>query len=87
MLLVLNSADPDSMAGTMVILLAAFKATAIRDCIEYDMLQLGPHLEYLLTRWADIPGQLASPSVGQAIQWILMVDNVLRRDLQSTGGQ
>ena len=68
------------MAGTMVILLAAFKASAIRDFIEYDMLQLGPHLEYLLTQWADIPGQPTSPSVEQAIQWILMVDSVLRRD-------
>lgn len=67
-----------SMAGTMMILLAASKTAVLSRCIASDIYVVGPHLISLLEKWAGVHGDDRSPSVQQATQWIKIIDNIVQ---------
>ena len=71
-----------SMAGTMMIILAAFSTASLSNELSENLLSVGPHLTSLLTRWANVHGEGESPSIAQAIQWIVIVDSLLQRGHQ-----
>jgi hypothetical protein len=69
----------------MLILLAAYCVPSIRPHIRAEVIDLGQHLERLLARWLWVPGPPVSPSVEQAISWIITADDLIRK--QASLGQ
>lgn len=67
-----------SMAGTMLILLAAQQIPALAECIGGSRFVVGPHLSTLFRAWVDIHGEQKSPSVQQGIEWIKLVDEIIQ---------
>lgn len=67
-----------SMAGTMMILLAASKTSVLSHCIASDIYVVGPHLISLLEKWVEVHGEDQSPSVQQATQWIKIINNIVQ---------
>ena len=67
-----------SMAGTMMILLAATNITSLASCLGGSRSVVGPHLVSLLQNWAEIHGEELSPSVQQAMEWIRIVDDMFQ---------
>lgn len=75
-----------SMAGAMLVLLAACRIDFLKDCVPNDVLQLGPHLDYLLRDWVNAPvaGDLdgQSPSVLYSIDLIGKVERLIRAEYE-----
>lgn len=69
-----------SMAGTMAMLLAAYRTPSLRPCLGDELYHVGPHLRHLLGRWMYCPDQIPSPSVERATQWIVTIDDILQQD-------
>jgi hypothetical protein len=69
-----------SMAGTMAMLLASQRTPSLRDCLGDEVLLVGPHLRRLLSRWIQCPEGPPSPSVEQALRWIVTIDDILQQE-------
>ena len=66
-----------SMAGTMMILLAASNITSLSEFLGGSKALVGPHLLSLFNDWCDVHGEGSSPSVRQAVEWIEIVNHIL----------
>jgi hypothetical protein len=69
-----------SMAGTMAMLLASLRTPSLRSCLGDELFHVGPHLRRLLGRWMQCPEGPPSPSVEQALQWIVIIDDLLQQE-------
>lgn len=69
-----------SMAGGMLILLAASKIPSLRSRIGGDVINLGDHLQQLFETWMYVPGESTSPSVGQSLRMICDVGAFLKSE-------
>ncbi|KAK1538744.1 C6 zinc finger domain-containing protein [Colletotrichum costaricense] len=67
-----------SMAGAMLVLLAACRIPALKDMIGPEVLGAGDHLKQLLQGWQSTMGEPTSPSVNQAIRIISDVDRFIQ---------
>lgn len=59
-----------SMAGAMLVLLAACGVTKLRELMSPDTVSAGDHLKSLLLRWQEVSSGPASPSVIQSVRII-----------------
>jgi hypothetical protein len=86
-----------SMAGCMLILLAAVRIPHLRTCIGPEVLSVGEHLQRLLSRWMRVPvgggggvneqvGFEGSPSVERSLRLIIEVDGFIRREYEGGDG-
>jgi hypothetical protein len=66
------------MAGSMLMLLAAYQTPCLRDLLDERVFSIGRRLQLLVGRWLHIPGQSASPSVELALRIIATVDSILQ---------
>ncbi|KAI3397163.1 hypothetical protein diail_11137 [Diaporthe ilicicola] len=66
-----------SMAGAMLVLLAASRVPSLRGVIGPDLLTAGAHLKGLLTSWQRVSGGPSSPSVDQAVRIICEADEFI----------
>ena len=77
-----------SMAGAMLVLLAACRIEFLRDCVPPEILSLGPHLNLLLRDWVRIPAsgrfEEKSPSVLYSIDLIGKVERLIRAEYDTT---
>ncbi|OOQ85067.1 C6 transcription factor [Penicillium brasilianum] len=67
-----------SMASVILITLAASRVRALRRLMSPSVLDIGPHLNDLLTQWTRIPGGGTSPSVMESIGLIANVSTLLK---------
>ncbi|KAK6212216.1 C6 zinc finger protein [Colletotrichum tabaci] len=67
-----------SMAGAMLVLLAACRIQALKDLIGPEVLSAGDHLRQLLQGWQGVMGEPTSPSVDQAIRIISDADGFIQ---------
>ncbi|OLN88989.1 hypothetical protein CCHL11_06017 [Colletotrichum chlorophyti] len=67
-----------SMAGAMLVLLAACRIPALKDMIGPEVLRAGDHLKQLLQGWQGVMGEPRSPSVDQAIRIISESDRFIQ---------
>ncbi|KAK2043165.1 C6 zinc finger domain-containing protein [Colletotrichum somersetense] len=72
-----------SMAGAMLVLLAACRVPALRDMIGPEVLGAGHHLRQLLQGWQGVMGEPSSPSVNQAIRIISDADKFIKEAYQA----
>ncbi|KAK2060653.1 C6 zinc finger domain-containing protein [Colletotrichum caudatum] len=72
-----------SMAGAMLVLLAACRIPALRNMIGPEVLGAGDHLRQLLQGWQGVMGEPSSPSVNQAIRIISDADNFIKEVYQA----
>ncbi|EEY20357.1 C6 zinc finger domain-containing protein [Verticillium alfalfae VaMs.102] len=68
-----------SMAGAMLVLLAACRVPALRELIGSEILSAGEHLRQLLEGWQEVMGEPASPSVEQSVRIIAEADRFIRQ--------
>ncbi|EGY23569.1 C6 zinc finger domain-containing protein [Verticillium dahliae VdLs.17] len=68
-----------SMAGAMLVLLAACRVPALRELIGSEILSAGEHLRQLLEGWQEVMGDPASPSVEQSVRIIAEADRFIRQ--------
>lgn len=66
------------MASVILITLAASRVRALRRLMSPSILDIGPHLNDLLTQWTRIPGGGTSPSVMESIGLIANVSTLLK---------
>ncbi|KAK4176513.1 hypothetical protein QBC36DRAFT_187313 [Triangularia setosa] len=67
-----------SMAGAMLVLLAACQIPSLRNLIGPEVLAAGDHLTQLLERWQEVSGGPISPSVDQSVRIIKEADRFIR---------
>ncbi|KAJ0338936.1 hypothetical protein COL922a_004971 [Colletotrichum nupharicola] len=67
-----------SMAGAMLVLLAACRIPQLKDMIPSDVLGAGDHLKQLLQSWQSVMGDPTSPSVDQSIRMISDADRFIQ---------
>nr|XP_036577638.1 C6 zinc finger domain-containing protein [Colletotrichum truncatum]KAF6784672.1 C6 zinc finger domain-containing protein [Colletotrichum truncatum] len=67
-----------SMAGAMLVLLAACRISALKDMIGPEVLRTGDHLKQLLQGWQAVMGEPTSPSVDQSIRMIGDADRFIQ---------
>ncbi|KAF5505147.1 Echinocandin B biosynthetic cluster transcription factor ecdB [Colletotrichum siamense] len=67
-----------SMAGAMLVLLAACRIPQLKDMIPSDILGAGDHLKQLLQSWQSVMGDPTSPSVDQSIRMISDADRFIQ---------
>ncbi|KAF6824803.1 C6 zinc finger domain-containing protein [Colletotrichum plurivorum] len=67
-----------SMAGAMLVLLAACRIPALKDMIVPEVLGAGEHLRQLLQGWQAVMGEPTSPSVNQSIRMIGDADRFIQ---------
>ncbi|KAK1968063.1 C6 zinc finger domain-containing protein [Colletotrichum sublineola] len=72
-----------SMAGAMLVLLAACRIPALKDMIGPEVLGAGDHLRQLLQGWQGVMGEPTSPSVNQAIRIISDADKFIQEVYQA----
>jgi hypothetical protein len=66
------------MAGSMLMLLAAYRTPCLRELLDERVFSIGHRLQNLIGRWLHVPGQSISPSVEKALHIIITVDNLLQ---------
>jgi hypothetical protein len=66
------------MASVILITLAASRVRPLRRLMSSSVLDIGPHLNELLTQWTHIPGGGTSPSVIESIGLIENVSTLLK---------
>lgn len=71
------------MAGSMLMLLAAYQTPGLRDLLDERVFSIGHRLEKLIERWLNVPGQAVSPSVERALHIIVTVDSILQEARRS----
>lgn len=69
------------MTDAMLVLLAAYRVRQLRNCFGADIVNLGGHLEQLLSCWMRFPGEAVSPSVEQGIHLIRLVEGSYRTNI------
>ncbi|KAJ5112150.1 hypothetical protein N7532_000195 [Penicillium argentinense] len=74
-----------SMASVILITLAASRVPALGHLISRDILDIGPHVHDLLTRWMNIPGGDVSPSVLESTKLIANVSTLLKLSWHERG--
>lgn len=67
-----------SMAGAMLVLLAASKIPSLRDLIRPEVFSAGDHLIRLFEEWQELLGGPPSPSVAQSIRIIDSADRFIK---------
>ncbi|WDK12921.1 C6 zinc finger domain-containing protein, partial [Colletotrichum graminicola] len=72
-----------SMAGAMLVLLAACRISTLKDMIGPEVLGAGAHLRQLLQGWQGVMGEPTSPSVNQAIRIISDADRFIKEVYQA----
>ncbi|KAK3947841.1 hypothetical protein QBC32DRAFT_374004 [Pseudoneurospora amorphoporcata] len=70
---------PLSMAGAMLVLLAACRIPSLKNLIRPEILQAGSHLMELLVGWQKVQGEPSSPSVDQSVQIIQEAEGFIRQ--------
>jgi hypothetical protein len=73
------------MASVMLIVLAAARENALRDCLPANVVDIGLNLSTHLAQWLQIPGSGVSPSVLQSIRLIEDASTSLQAILLSRG--
>ncbi|KAK3393315.1 hypothetical protein B0H63DRAFT_491346 [Podospora didyma] len=68
-----------SMAGAMLVLLAACRIPSLRNLIGPEVLAAGDHLRTLLEGWQQVSGDPSSPSVDQSVRIIADADRFIRQ--------
>ncbi|KAK3362416.1 hypothetical protein B0T25DRAFT_6090 [Lasiosphaeria hispida] len=68
-----------SMAGAMLVILAACRMPTLRSLIGPDVLAAGHHLRELLEGWQRVSGDPSSPSVDQSVRIIGEVDRFIQQ--------
>lgn len=66
------------MAGSMLMLLAAYRTPSLRELLDERVFSIGYRLQNLIGRWLHVPGQSVSPSVEWALHIIVTVDSILQ---------
>ncbi|KAJ4406943.1 hypothetical protein N0V85_004433 [Neurospora sp. IMI 360204] len=74
-----------SMAGAMLVLLAACRIPSLKSLIGPEILQAGSHLRELLVGWQKVQGEPNSPSVDQSVHIIQEAERFIRKVY--TGGE
>ncbi|RAL64640.1 hypothetical protein DID88_001673 [Monilinia fructigena] len=69
-----------SMTGAMLILLAASRVPYLRNLLGQDVTIIGSHLQTLIKRWVQIPGDNRSPSIDQSLRMIGEIDVFLHHE-------
>ncbi|KAM7193457.1 lactose permease [Rhypophila sp. PSN 637] len=67
-----------SMAGAMLVLLAAVRIPSLKNLIGPEVLAAGDHLRALLEEWQQIKGEPNSPSVDQSVEIIAKADQFIK---------
>ncbi|KAJ5379537.1 hypothetical protein N7509_012656 [Penicillium cosmopolitanum] len=67
-----------SMASVVLITLAASRVHFLRQLITQKVIEIGPHINGLITRWMYIPGDEVSPSVLESTKLIANVSALLK---------
>ncbi|KAJ6118997.1 hypothetical protein N7471_013617 [Penicillium samsonianum] len=67
-----------SMASVVLITLAASRVHSLRQLISHQVIEIGPHINDLITRWMYIPGDEVSPSVLESTKLIANVSALLK---------
>ncbi|KAG4026273.1 hypothetical protein MFRU_042g00020 [Monilinia fructicola] len=75
-----------SMTGAMLILLAASRVPYLRNLLGQDVTNIGSHLQTLIKRWVQIPGDIRSPSIEQSLRMIGEIDVFLHQEVHSKKG-
>jgi len=75
-----DSTNAISMAGGMLILLAASKIPSLRSRIGGEVTNLGDHLQQLFETWMFVPSDSVSPSVEQSLRMICDVGAFLKSE-------
>lgn len=73
------------MASVILITLAASRVRALRRLMPSSVLDIGPHLNDLLSQWSHIPGGGTSPSVMDSIGLIANVSTLLKLTWNESG--
>lgn len=68
------------MTGAMLILLAASRLPYLRNLLGQDVTNIGSHLQTLIKRWVQIPGENRSPSIEQSLRMIGEIDVFLHEE-------
>lgn len=76
-----------SMAGAMLVLLAASKIPSLRNLIGPEVFSAGNHLIQLLQQWQELLGGPPSPSVAQSIRIIDAADRFIKDSLSHQSDQ
>lgn len=58
------------MASVVLVMLAASRVSALRRLMASSIVEIGPHVNGLLTQWIHIPGRGTSPSVTESVKLI-----------------
>ncbi|VBB71886.1 Putative protein of unknown function [Podospora comata] len=74
-----------SMAGAMLVLLAACQVPSLRNLIGPEVLAAGHHLTQLLEGWQEVAGGPSSPSVDQSVHIIKEADGFIRNVYDQDG--
>ncbi|KAK6592473.1 C6 zinc finger domain-containing protein [Botrytis cinerea] len=69
-----------SMTGAMLVLLAASRLPYLRNLLGQDVTNIGSHLQTLIKRWVQIPGENRSPSIEQSLRMIGEIDVFLHQE-------
>ncbi|KAL3419998.1 C6 zinc finger domain-containing protein [Phlyctema vagabunda] len=69
-----------SMTCAMLMLLAAIRIPALRSMMKLEAATVGDHLQHLLHRWSQIPGNTPSPSVAQSVQMIWEIRGFMQQE-------
>ncbi|KAJ5741827.1 hypothetical protein N7533_011236 [Penicillium manginii] len=67
-----------SMASVVLITLAASRVHSLRQLISHQVIEIGPHINDLITHWMYIPGDEVSPSVLESTKLIANVSALLK---------
>jgi hypothetical protein len=67
-----------SMASVVLITLAASRVHSLRQLITQQVIEIGPHINGLITRWMYIPDDEVSPSVLESTKLIANVSALLK---------
>jgi transcription factor-like protein len=78
-----KSANTFSMAGAMLMLLAACRVTDLQALLGPEVLVAGEHLQTLLERWQAFMGNPRSPSVEQSMKLIADADRLIKQVYKS----
>jgi hypothetical protein len=66
------------MASVVLITLAASRVHSLRQLISHQVIEIGPHINDLITHWMYIPGDEVSPSVLESTKLIANVSALLK---------
>lgn len=73
------------MASVLLITLAASRVPALRQLISHSVVEIGPHVNTLITQWMYIPGGGVSPSVLESTKLISNVSTLLKLSWNERG--